>query len=86
MGGQECGICFDREIDSTHFLTDSEWHREAGRSLQSSTSGQAARPPVIRMSGFQPGLQVKIILETGQEEQAVLRWTKDNEAELSLLP
>lgn len=80
--GPECGIAFDREIDSVALLNSTAL--EARSELDRVRDRGASSPRVSTASArrFRPGLNVVLMLESGREERAVLDWTMDNVAGL----
>lgn len=87
MNGNECGIAFDQEIDSAALM---DGMARAGKVIdhEPAALGDSAPKRGIRLAqdrSFRPGLNVKLVLQSGREERAVLHWTKDNFAELVLL-
>lgn len=80
LKGNECGIEFDQPLDRTMLAS--------GTTLPSMRGGSGRESGALRTRDghFNPGLNVKLVLQSGREQPAVLRWTKDNIAELTLLP
>lgn len=80
--GPECGVAFDREIDSVALLNNTALEARAEFDGARDRAGRDQPRGAATGSRFQPGLNVVMILESGREERAMLNWTTDQAAGL----
>ncbi len=80
--GPECGIAFDREVDSVALLANTALEARAERDGEQASSGGGQHPPAAAGNRFKPGLNVVVMLESGREQRAMLSWTMDRVAGL----
>ena len=87
--GNECGIAFQEPVNAMAVLSNTASQSYAGDSCRDeagpgrpTTAGREAPAGAVR---FKSGLHVKLKLENGAEQSAVIRWTKNRAAALVLL-
>lgn len=98
VNGRNCGVAFEACSDGAPVRTSAAADRQSarksgtarpnanfqGRSEHDGSDEAASETQARQSSVFVPGLRVKVLLDSGRERCAVVRWSRDNIAELFL--